>query len=152
MLVLILLLISRLINRSGLRKFSKDIWGWYIFKILEISQMTWYLGNFPKAKFPKYLVDLKNFRNFENIPLLNTFWEITQIPRHLVSFPNTYRCLFEGGLFSRFWKFLKWRDIWGIFQRPWYLGNFLKGSDRPCKVVELSIQSCGKLFLDSFET
>ena len=28
----------------------------------------------------------------------------------------------------------------------------LKGSDRLCKVVELSMQCCGKLFLDSVET
>ena len=35
------------------------------------------------------------------------------------------------------------------------LGNFktfLKGSDRLCKVVELSMQCCGKLLSDSFET
>ena len=28
----------------------------------------------------------------------------------------------------------------------------LKGSDRLCKVVELSMQCCGKLLSDSFET
>jgi len=26
-----------------------DISGWYVYKILEISQMTGYLGNFPKT-------------------------------------------------------------------------------------------------------
>ncbi len=30
--------------------------------------------------------------------------------------------------------------------------NVLKGSDRLCKVVELSMQCCGKLLSDSFET
>ena len=29
---------------------------------------------------------------------------------------------------------------------------FLKGSDRLCKVVKLSMQCCGKLLSDSFET
>jgi len=30
--------------------------------------------------------------------------------------------------------------------------SIIKGSDRLCKVVELSIQYCGKLLSDSFET
>ena len=30
--------------------------------------------------------------------------------------------------------------------------NVFKGSDRLCKVVELSMQCCGKLLPDSFET
>ena len=30
--------------------------------------------------------------------------------------------------------------------------HLLKGSDRLCKVVELSMQCCGKLLSDSFET
>ena len=29
--------------------------------------------------------------------------------------------------------------------------NVLKGSDRLCKIVELSMQCCGKLLSDSFE-
>ena len=30
--------------------------------------------------------------------------------------------------------------------------EMVKGSDRLCKVVELSMQCCGKLLSDSFET
>ena len=30
--------------------------------------------------------------------------------------------------------------------------NIIKGSDRLCKVVELSMQCCGKFLSDSFET
>ena len=30
--------------------------------------------------------------------------------------------------------------------------GYFKGSDRQCKVVELNMQCCGKLILDSFET
>jgi len=29
---------------------------------------------------------------------------------------------------------------------------YIKGSDRLCKVVELSMQCCGKVLSDSFET
>ena len=32
------------------------------------------------------------------------------------------------------------------------LNTFFKGSDRLCQVVELRMQCCGKLLLDSFET
>ena len=40
--------------------------------------------------------------------------------------------------------------------KPIYKSNYdlnsLKGSDRLCKVVELSMQSCGQIFYDLFET
>ena len=51
--------------------------------------------------------------------------------------------------------FLKIKKIFNtcILLRPHEdVGFSLKGSDRLCKVVELSIQCCGKLLSDSFET
>jgi len=37
-------------------------------------------------------------------------------------FPKFF--VFEGGIFSKFWKFLKLLDIWGISQKLRHLGNF----------------------------
>ena len=50
-----------------------DIWVWYIFKILEISQMTGYVQD-PQAfwEFPKY----------------PDIWGISQIPSFLGNSPN----------------------------------------------------------------
>ena len=59
------------------------------------------------------------------------------MPKNLWNFPNAwvsgkfpkYLQIFEGGIFSRFWKFLKWLDIpqiprhLGIPQIPRYLRN-----------------------------
>ena len=55
----------------------------------------------------------------------------SQIPGYLGNFPDTqafgkfpkFLKVFEGGIFLRFWKFLKWLDIWGISQKPRHLGN-----------------------------
>ena len=52
--------------------------------------------------------------------------------RHLGNFPDTqafwklpkFLQVFEGGIFLRFWKFLKRLDIWGISKKPRHLGNF----------------------------
>ena len=41
---------------------------------------------------------------------------------------------------------LKYNPYWPIRREE------LKGSERLCKVVELSVQFCGKLLSDSFET
>ena len=46
------------------------IWGWYIFKILEISQMPDYLGNFPK---PGYLRNFPDTLAFWEIPIFDIF-------------------------------------------------------------------------------
>ena len=62
------------------------IWGRYIFKILEISQMpgTW---------------DTQAFSKFSRYPGI---WEISQIPRHLGNSPNSFR-YFTASIVLRFW-------------------------------------------------
>ena len=55
------------IGISQMPGYMGDIWVWYIFKILEISQIT---GNFQ---------DTQAFGEFPKYPEI---WGISQIPRH----------------------------------------------------------------------
>ena len=64
--------------------------------------MPGYLDNFPNT-----WVSWKNFPNT---------WVSGKFPKYLQ--------VFKGGIFLRFWKFLKYLGIWIISQIPGYLGNF----------------------------
>ena len=86
-------------------------------KIIPPSNICQYLGNFPDTqafgKFPRY----------------SGIWKISQIPRPLENFPDTqafekfpkFLQVFECGIFLRFWKYLKWLDIFKVSQKPRHL-------------------------------
>ena len=85
------------------------------------------IRNFPVK--PKHLGNFPYTQAFGKFPRYPDIWEISQVPRN---FPDTqafgkfpkFLKVFEGGIFLRFWKFLKCLGIWGIPQIPCFLGNF----------------------------
>jgi len=108
-------------------KFPKCLRIWEISQMLgylENFPMPEYLGNFPNAGFweiPRISSYFRNFQNLKNIPPSNTYKNLGNFPSAWVSgkFPK-YLQIFEGSIFLRFWKFLKWREISKI---PRHLGN-----------------------------
>ena len=67
-------------------------------------------------------------------------------------------CAGTGMMIARYFKNTWKVNIYSYklvyFRIRFFLANFanFKGSDRLCKVAELSMQCCGKLLQDSFET
>ena len=139
-------------NAWGIREISQiptDIWGWSIFKMLEISQMTrnfqdtQVFGEFPKRNFPKTYA----FGKLPKYPVIWAIskilkiylpqipigiWGISQMPGYLGNFPNSQvsgkflKCLgfLEISKILKIYRPQIPTGIWGISQMPEYLGNF----------------------------
>ena len=111
---------SKIFRMPGIWEISQIpeyIWVWYIFKILEISQMT-EISKIPRhlgiPQIPRHLRNFPNTQTFGEFPKYLGFWDTPQI-YHLqipigiwVIFPNAW----ESG------KLPKCLGIWEISQMP----------------------------------
>ena len=78
--------------------------------------------------YPKLLTNIRFWVN-DQFTVVQSYilWYMTRQHLHFFKlafgkFPKLLY-VFQGGIFLRFWKFLKWLDIWGVSQKPRHLGN-----------------------------